>query len=54
MASIREVRKTLLPVLIALLVIAVGCVAYLLSPAGRSRKARERDLRRDKASLPRH
>jgi len=44
MASIREVRKTLLPVLIALVVIAAGCVAYLLSPAGRSRQARERDL----------
>ena len=45
MASIREVRKTLLPVLIGLLVINAGCVAYLLSPAGRSRQARERDLR---------
>ena len=43
MASIREVRKTLVPVLIGLLVIGAGCVTYLLSPAGRSRRARERD-----------
>jgi type IV pilus assembly protein PilO len=44
MASIREVRKTLVPVLIALAVIDLGCVVYLLSPAGRSREARQRDL----------
>jgi hypothetical protein len=44
MASIREVRKTLLPVLIGLAVVAAACVGYLLSPAGRSRQVRERDL----------
>jgi hypothetical protein len=44
MASIREVRKTLVPVLIGLVVIDLACVAYLLSPAGRSREARQRDL----------
>jgi type IV pilus assembly protein PilO len=44
MASIREVRKTLLPVLIGLVVLDLACVGYLLSPAGRSRKARQRDL----------
>jgi type IV pilus assembly protein PilO len=44
MASIREVRKTLLPVLIGLVVLDLACVAYLLSPAGRSREARQRDL----------
>ena len=44
MASIREVRKALVPVLIGLVVIALACVAYLLSPAGRSRAARQRDL----------
>jgi hypothetical protein len=44
MASIREVRKTLLPVLIGLLVLDLACVVYLLSPAGRSRAARQRDL----------
>ena len=44
MASIREVRKTLLPVLIGLAIIDAACVGYLLSPAGRSRQARERDL----------
>jgi type IV pilus assembly protein PilO len=44
MASIREVRKTLVPLLIALVAIDLACVAYLVSPMGRSREARERDL----------
>src|SRR5664279_5022516 len=44
MASIREVRKTLVPVLVALVVLDLACVGYLLSPAGRSREARQRDL----------
>ena len=44
MASIREVRKTLVPVLVGLAVIDLACIVYLLSPAGRSREARERDL----------
>lgn len=44
MASIRDARKTLLPVLIGLVVIDLACVGYILSPAGRSRDARERDL----------
>ena len=44
MASIRETRRTLLPVLIGLVVVVVACVGYLLSPAGRSRNSRQRDL----------
>lgn len=44
MASIREVRKVLVPALIALVVIDLACVAYLLSPMGRSREERQRDL----------
>lgn len=44
MASIREVRKMLVPVLIGLVVIDLACVGYLLSPLGRSREARQRDL----------
>ena len=44
MASIREVRKTLLPVLIGLLVLVLACIGYLMSPAGRSRQARQSDL----------
>jgi type IV pilus assembly protein PilO len=44
MASIREVRKTLVPVLIGLVVLDLACIGYLLSPAGRSREARQRDL----------
>jgi hypothetical protein len=44
MASIREVRKTLVPLLIGLVVIDLACVGYLLSPLGRSREVRQRDL----------
>ena len=44
MASIREVRKTLVPVLIGLVVLDLACVGYLLSPVGRSRVRRQRDL----------
>ena len=51
MASIREVRKTLVPVLIALVVLDLACVGYLLSPAGRSREARQRDLNTLQAQL---
>lgn len=51
MASIREIRKTLMPVLITLVVIDLACVGYLLSPAGRSRKARQRDYYELRAKL---
>ena len=44
MANIREVRKMLVPMLVALVVIDLACVVYLLSPMGRSREARQRDL----------
>lgn len=43
MASIRETRKKLMPVVIALVVIDLACVGYLFSPAGRSRQARQRE-----------
>jgi type IV pilus assembly protein PilO len=43
MASIRETRKKLMPVVVALVVLDLACVGYLLSPAGRSRQARQRD-----------
>jgi len=51
MASIREVRKTLVPVVIVLAVLDVAGVVYLLSPAGRSREARLRDLAALKAQV---
>ena len=44
MATVREVRKTLMPVVIVLSLLIVACVVYILSPAGRSRRARERDF----------
>ena len=43
MASIRESRKKLMPAVIALAVLDLACVGYLLSPAGRSRQARQRE-----------
>lgn len=43
MASIRETRKKLMPVVIALVVLDLACVGYLFSPAGRSRQARQRE-----------
>ena len=51
MASIREIRKTWLPVLIALVVIDLACIGYLVSPAGRSRQARQRDYYEQRARL---
>ena len=44
-------RKTLLPVVVGLLAVVLACVGYLLSPAGRSRAARERDLTQLQAQL---
>ncbi len=43
MASIRETRKKLMPVVIGLVILDLACVGYLLSPAGRSRQARQRE-----------
>ena len=43
MATIREVRKTLMPVVIGLSVLIVACIVYMLSPAGRSRQTRENE-----------
>jgi hypothetical protein len=43
MASIRETRKKLMPAVIALAILDLVCVGYLLSPAGRSRQARQRE-----------
>ena len=51
MASIREIRKTLMPVVITLVVIDLACIGYLLSPAGRSRQARQRDYYEQRARL---
>jgi type IV pilus assembly protein PilO len=43
MASIRESRKTLMPIVVALALLDLGCVGYLLSAAGRSRQALKRE-----------
>ena len=45
MATIRETRKKLMPVVIVLALLILACVVYLFSPAGRSRQAREREYR---------
>lgn len=41
MASIRETKKKLMPVVIAFAVLDLACIGYLISPAGRSRQARQ-------------
>ncbi len=43
MASIRETRKKLMPVVIALAVLDLACIGYLFSPAGRTRSARQKE-----------
>jgi len=43
MASIRETRKKLMPVVIALALLDMACVGYIVSPAGRSRQSRQRE-----------
>jgi len=51
MASIAEIRKKWMPALIALAVLDLACVGYLLSPAGRSRQARQREYYELRAQL---
>jgi hypothetical protein len=51
MASIREIRKTWMPVVITLVVLDLAGIGYLLSPAGRSRRARQRDYYEQRARL---
>lgn len=51
MASIREVRRTWMPVVIVLAVIDLGCIGYLLSPVGKSRSARLQDYYQLRAEL---
>ena len=51
MASIRETRAKLMPVVIVLVVLDLAGVGYLLSPAGRSRQARQRDYYKLHAQL---
>jgi type IV pilus assembly protein PilO len=43
MANVREIRKRMMPAVIALVVLDLACIGYLLSPAGRSKKARTRE-----------
>lgn len=43
MASIRETRKKLMPAVIALAVVDLICIGYIVSPAGRSRSARQQE-----------
>ncbi len=43
MASIRETKKKLMPAVIALALLDLVCIGYVLSPAGRSRQARQRE-----------
>ena len=51
MASIVEIRKQWMPALIGLVVLNLACIGYLLSPAGRSRQARQREYYELRAQL---
>ena len=51
MASIGEIRRKWMPALIGLAVLDLACVGYLLSPAGRSRQARQREYYELRAQL---
>jgi type IV pilus assembly protein PilO len=51
MASISEIRRKWMPALIGLIVLNLACVGYLLSPAGRSRQARQREYYELRAQL---
>jgi len=51
MASIVEIRRKWMPALITLVVLDLACVGYLLSPAGRSRNARQREYYELRAQL---
>jgi len=51
MASIGEIRRKWMPVVIGLAVLDLACVGYLLSPAGRSRQARQREYYELRAQL---
>ena len=51
MASIGEIRRKWMPALIGLVVLDLACVGYLLSPAGRSRQARQREYYELRAQL---
>jgi type IV pilus assembly protein PilO len=44
MATIRDIRRTLMPVVAVLGLLIVACIVYLVSPAGRSRQTREREF----------
>jgi type IV pilus assembly protein PilO len=45
MATIREVRRTVTPIVVILGLLIAACVVYLVSPAGRSRQVREEEYR---------
>lgn len=51
MASIQEVRRTWLPVVVVLALLDLAGVGYLFSPAGRSRQARLADYYQLRAEL---
>ena len=51
MATMRDVRRTLTPVIVILALLIVACLVYILSPAGRSRQAREREYQQLQAEV---
>jgi type IV pilus assembly protein PilO len=51
MATIREVRRTLTPVVVILGLLIVACIVYIVSPAGRSRQARAQEYQQLQAEV---
>ena len=51
MASISEIRRKWMPALIGLIALNLACIGYLISPAGRSRQARQREYYELRAQL---
>jgi len=51
MATVRDVRRASMPVIVVLALVIVGCLIYILSPAGRSRQTREREYEQLQADV---
>jgi len=51
MSTIRDVRRTVMPVVVILGLVIAACIVYILSPAGRSRQTREREYEQLQADV---
>jgi type IV pilus assembly protein PilO len=51
MATVRDIRRASMPVIAVLALMIIACLVYILSPAGRSRQAREREYEQLQAEV---